>query len=120
MKKLDSHARFEMRMHAATGGENHSGESLPSDVFVMQQIFAGKWRLPVLIELLKGVQRLSELQRAIPEGTKKMLIDTLRSLETLNWVSKHEICIGGRRVEYSLTKAIRPQLVRLIEPIHTK
>jgi DNA-binding HxlR family transcriptional regulator len=84
-------------------------------MWVMQQIFAGKWRLPILIELLRGAQRLSELQRAIPSATKKMLVDSLRALEALGWLSRKEFSAGGRRTEYSLTCTMYPQIARLIQ-----
>ena len=41
----------------------------------------GKWKIPVLIQLrATPVLRFSDLQRALPDVTKKMLTQTLREL----------------------------------------
>ena len=42
----------------------------------------GKWKLPILLHIMKnGTMRFSDLIRAIPEITQKMLTKNLRELE---------------------------------------
>jgi DNA-binding HxlR family transcriptional regulator len=119
-EQINPRVPTDRRLREITCVDSVTCSPFSSDIFVMQQIFAGKWRLPILIELLEGTRRLSDLERAIPEGTKKMLVDSLRSLEALNWITRNEYSKGGRRVEYSLTGTMYQQVARLIEPIHTK
>ncbi len=57
----------------------------------------------MLQEIVKGPVRLSQLKRAVPECTKKVLIDTLHGLEELGWIARREYATKLRKVEYSLT-----------------
>lgn len=81
------------------------------DTDLLRDVFQGKWRLRVLQEIVKGPVRLSQLRRAVPECSKKVLIDTLHGLEELGWIERHEYSFKLKRVEYSLT-AEREQDVR--------
>ncbi len=46
------------------------------------EIFIGKWKPVILLRLFaNGTMRFSELQKAIPDITKKMLAKQLRELE---------------------------------------
>ena len=64
----------------------------------------GRWKLIILFYLLRdGTLRLSELERAIPGITQKMLIQQLRSLERAGVVSRLVHPVVPPKVEYSLT-----------------
>src|ERR1700732_2564644 len=64
----------------------------------------GRWKLIILFYLLRdGTLRLSELERAIPGITQKMLIQQLRSLERDGVVSRLVHAVIPPKVEYSLT-----------------
>ena len=64
----------------------------------------GRWKLIILFYLFRdGTLRLSELERAIPGVTQKMLIQQLRSLERDGVVSRLVHPVIPPRVEYSLT-----------------
>lgn len=52
----------------------------------------GKWRPQVYCTLQDGPLRFSDIQRAIPDVSRKVLTDQLRELEQLGMV---------RRVDYS-------------------
>ncbi len=91
-----------------------NAEPILGDAEMLRLLFQGKWRLPVLRELLGAPRRLSQLRRAIPHATKKMLIDTLHALEALRWIIRREYNSRIKRVEYSVAEGIAEQLRRLI------
>lgn len=73
--------------------------------------FGDKWSVLVLIFLEQnGVMRFSELSRAIPDVSQKMLTVTLRSLEGLHLVERHIYPEVPPRVEYTLTELGRSLL----------
>ena len=81
---------------------------------VYRVIFTGKWRLPILREIAKHPRRLSELKRAIPDCSKKMLIETLHALETSGFITRHDKSTKTRWVEYSLRAEIAELLGQLL------
>lgn len=65
---------------------------------------ADKWSLLVLYPLRENeVQRFSELQKAIPDISQKMLTQTLRRLEDMSLISREAYPEVPPRVEYRLT-----------------
>lgn len=90
------------------------GQDCPSDTDLLRIVFQGKWRLRVLREIVKGPIRLSQLRRAVPECSKKVLIDTLHGLEVLGWIERQEFPTKLRKVEYSLTPKCEQEVRRAI------
>ncbi|MNR20067.1 putative HTH-type transcriptional regulator YtcD [compost metagenome] len=69
------------------------------------EILVGKWKPVVLFQLFSnGTMRFSELQRAIPEITKKMLTQQLRELEYHDIVHREIYHQIPPKVEYSITE----------------
>jgi DNA-binding HxlR family transcriptional regulator len=68
----------------------------------LQELFRGKWRIQVLECLCASPRRLSELQRILPECTKKMLLDTLHSLLRLGWITRLDRSGKLKWVEYAI------------------
>lgn len=65
---------------------------------------ADKWSLLVLYPLRHNeVQRFSELQKAIPDISQKMLSQTLRRLEGMRLIEREAYPEVPPRVEYHLT-----------------
>lgn len=65
----------------------------------------GRWKLLILFQLFGGqVMRFSELERAIPGITQKMLSQQLRQLEKDGLVHRLAYPQVPPRVEYSLTE----------------
>lgn len=89
-------------------------QDCPSDTELLRIIFQGKWRLRVLREIAKGPVRLSQLRRAVPECSKKVLIDTLHGLEGLGWIERQEFSTRLRKVSYSLTSKCEQDVRRAI------
>lgn len=94
--------------------QEHPEMDCPSDTDLLRIVFQGKWRLKVLQELVKGPIRLSELRRAVPDCSKKVLIDTLHGLEELRWIERREYPTKIKRVEYSLTAKCEQEVRRAI------
>ncbi len=79
----------------------------------------GRWKLTILFHLFGGkVLRFSELERAIPGVSQKMLIQQLRQMETdgiVRRVVHHQV---PPKVEYGLTdwgQALCPALDALLK-----
>jgi DNA-binding HxlR family transcriptional regulator len=68
------------------------------------KIFEGRWKLEILFRLFGGnVLRFSELERAIPEISQKMLTQQLRQLETAGMIRRTIHPEVPPKVEYALT-----------------
>ena len=89
----------------------------------MFRILEGRWKMAILFHLFGGVDkkcrvmRFSELERAIPAISQKMLIQQLRELERDGIVLRTIYPQIPPRVEYQLTKvgiALRPALRALL------
>lgn len=64
----------------------------------------GRWKFLILFQLFGGqVMRFSDLERAIPAVTQKMLAQQLRQLEKDGIVHRTVYAVVPPKVEYSLT-----------------
>ncbi len=63
----------------------------------------GRWKPLILWNLRDGQKRYSDLRRAIPPITEKMLIQHLKQLESDGLVSRTVIEIMPPHVQYTLT-----------------
>jgi DNA-binding HxlR family transcriptional regulator len=83
------------------------------------EILVGKWKPVILFHLLdKGTLRFSELQRLIPNVTKKMLTTQLRELEYHDIVKRKVYAQIPPKVEYSITEygeGLKPVLLSMHE-----
>jgi DNA-binding HxlR family transcriptional regulator len=79
----------------------------------------GRWKLVIIFHLfVKPVLRFSELERAIPAASQKMLIQQLRGLERDGIVRRTVYPQVPPKVEYALTKfgqALCPALDALLK-----
>lgn len=66
-------------------------------------VIGDKWKPIVLIILGKGMKRYGELQRCLPDVSKKMLTQTLRVLEGDGLLKRTVHAEVPPRVEYDLT-----------------
>src|SRR6266851_4151647 len=83
------------------------------------KILEGRWKMLILFHLFaRPVLRFSELERAIPAVSQKMLIQQLRELEGDGIVQRTVHAQVPPKVEYDLTKlgrALCPALDALLE-----
>jgi len=64
------------------GKQKHTVTSAAKGVEDVLRILEGRWKLVILFHLFGGhVRRFSELRRAIPAVSEKMLIQQLRQME---------------------------------------
>lgn len=69
------------------------------------RLIEGRWKLVIIFHLFdKGVLRFSELERAIPAVSQKMLIQQLRDLERDGIVEREIFPQVPPRVEYRLSE----------------
>lgn len=69
------------------------------------EILVGKWKPVILFQLFtNGTMRFSELQKALPDITKKMLTSQLRELEYHDIVHRKIYRQIPPKVEYSITE----------------
>jgi len=68
-----------------------------------RDLLSSKWKVDLLYLLARGVRRYSRLYDNLRGASKKMLTDSLRSLERDGLVERHVFAEVPVRVEYSLT-----------------
>jgi DNA-binding HxlR family transcriptional regulator len=82
----------------------HTPASAAEGVEEALRILEGRWKLVILFHLFDGnVLRFSELERAIPSISQKMLIQQLRQLEQDGVVRRIVYHQVPPKVEYALT-----------------
>jgi len=91
-----------------TTEKHHCGFTLDNQYYQCSfelaiDIIGGKWKSLILWHLMNGTQRNSDLRRAIPSITQKMLTQNLRELEDKGIVSRKVYPVVPPKVEYSLT-----------------
>ncbi|MEI7027932.1 winged helix-turn-helix transcriptional regulator [Paenibacillus sp. y28] len=94
-------------------------ESCENKMETALEILVGKWK-PVILYLLfkNGTMRFSELHKALPGITKKMLTSQLRELEHHDIVHRKIYRQIPPKVEYSITEygqKMAPVLTSLVE-----
>jgi len=80
-------------------------------------VIGGRWRAVILFYLLQGTKRFSELRRAIPNISQRMLTQDLRGLEAAGIVARTVYAEVPPRVEYRLTplgERLRPSVEALL------
>jgi DNA-binding HxlR family transcriptional regulator len=101
------------------GKQKHTEASAAKGVEEVLRILEGRWKLVILFHLFGGnVRRFSELRRAIPAVSEKMLIQQLRQMERDGIVRRFVHHQVPPKVEYSLTdwgQALCPALDALLK-----
>ena len=100
------------------GKSKHTVASAAKGLEEVLRILEGRWKLLILFHLFGGnVRRFSELRRAIPAVSEKMLIQQLRQMERDGIVQRFVHHQVPPRVDYSLTdwgQALCPGLDALL------
>ena len=94
-------------------------ETAAEDLEAALRLLGGRWKLVILFNLFGGqVRRFSDLERAIPDVTQKMLGQQLKSMESDGIVVRTVYPEVPTRVEYQLTgwgKSLCPTLDALLK-----
>jgi DNA-binding HxlR family transcriptional regulator len=77
------------------------------------EIFADRWTVLIVRELLADVSHFNELERGLPHMSRTLLAERLRRLER-SGVVKRRVASRGKRIEYRLTPAGR-DLQRVVD-----
>jgi DNA-binding HxlR family transcriptional regulator len=84
---------------------DYTAETAAQGVQNVISVLEGRWKLVILFQLFGGqVRRFSDLERAIPGVSQKMLIQQMRQLESDGVVARivhHQV---PPKVEYHLTE----------------
>ena len=100
MKRTDQKVEYQQK----SSFPGITPEIAASGVEEALKVLQGRWKLIILFHLFVGeTLRLSEMERAIPDITQKMLIQQLRSLERDGVVSRVVHAVVPPKVEYRLT-----------------
>ena len=88
------------------------------------KLLEGRWKMMIVFHLFdKGTMRFSELERAIPLASQKMLIQQLRYLQKHGVVHRTVYAEVPPKVEYNLTELgldLRPALQALVRWSETR
>lgn len=117
-KLLDrsSEDRIAFRLVPRSARHNsHHRQSEPNQRAKMAlNLFRGKWRIEILVLLLNGPVRLSQLRKRIPGATKKMLVQRLREMERDGIITRTDLSGKTKRVEYRVCDPVGIALVDLL------
>jgi DNA-binding HxlR family transcriptional regulator len=86
-----------------------AGRTVPADFDLIEQaeqaleVLHGKWKVPLVVIMARGVRRHGRLLDCMPGASKKAMTDTLRALERDGLVVRRVFAEVPVRVEYSLT-----------------
>ncbi len=83
--------------------EAENPNRLTCEVETTLKIIGGRWKVLIIRELMTGIKRFGELQRALPGVTQKMLTQQLREMEEDGIIHRQVYAQIPPKVEYSLT-----------------
>ena len=100
-------------IHAVGGHSNRQKPEEDSVQFALTLI-QGKWKIGILSHLQHGPARLSEVRKALPGASKKMVVQHLREMERDGLVTRTDMSGKLPHVEYSLTNPLGLAAVGLL------
>ena len=95
----------------------NSKKMVSCEVETTLQIIGGRWKVLIIRELLLGIRRFGELQRALPGVTQKMLTQQLREMEKDGIIHRKVYAEVPPKVEYSLT-SLGESLQPILKAMH--
>ncbi|MGZ4357654.1 MAG: winged helix-turn-helix transcriptional regulator [Gaiellaceae bacterium] len=95
--------RFRDRASRDLRRASRSDLDLIESVDQTREALHGKWKVYLLFFMARGIHRHSRLLDCLPGASKKIMTDTLRSLERDGLVERTVFAEVPVRVEYSLT-----------------
>lgn len=96
---------------------NFSSRALPAEGYHrVSELLKCKWTLAILDAIARGVSRPSQVQRALPGLTAKVLNERVAKLERYGIIEREVFPEAPPHVEYRLT-GTGTRLVRLLEQI---
>ena len=103
MSVRDNHADRARRASRQHAGPTREDLEMIERTRAARDLLSSKWKIDLLYLLARGVHRYSRLYDNLRGASKKMLTDSLRSLERDGFVERAVYAEVPVRVEYSLT-----------------
>ena len=78
-----------------------------SDLLALQDtiyVIGGKWKLPIIYAICSGKKRFKDIERSIPNITKRMLSINLKELEVNGLITRKIYEESAVTVEYEFTE----------------
>jgi DNA-binding HxlR family transcriptional regulator len=104
MTRTDEKVGYAPKSQHDRRGAPYTPQTAAEDVDAALRVLEGRWKLMILFQLFGGrLQRFSELERAMPAVSQKMLVQQLRQLEkdgVVRRIVHHQV---PPKVEYGLT-----------------
>ena len=91
------------RKLTSTNSENLNEINKCPVTFTLSKI-GGRWKALIIYNLESGKKRYSEIKKAIPNASEKMLIEKLKELESDGLISRKAYPVVPPHVEYMLTQ----------------
>lgn len=91
-------------------------KELDCSIVVTMEVIGGKWKMCLINDINKGLKRPTELHKAHPSASPRVLNQQLSELEKHGIISKAIFSVMPPKVEYSLTE-IGFSLIPLIDVI---
>lgn len=67
-------------------------------------VIGGKYKAQIIYELIGGIKRYNEIQKAVPQATPRMLSKQLKELEEDGVINRKIYPVVPPKTEYSLTE----------------
>lgn len=106
-----------MRKTASTNYENQQRLHAYCDAAFTLSCISGRWKLTLLVQLLEGQQKFSNLQQAIPLITDRILSLQLKELEQAGLILRRQEA-GKKTYTYELSargSALEPVIMALAD-----
>ena len=117
--KLGTHEKVTMKARESTPKDVSDRLVCADRLTDALRCIDGRWKMPILAHLSgKETMRFSDLERAIPQASQKMLTQHLRELERDGIVTRTIYPEVPPKVEYRLTdlgKGLRPVFLSLAD-----
>jgi DNA-binding HxlR family transcriptional regulator len=88
---------------SSTRNENKKIAAMSCPVTYIMNKIGGYWKPIILYQLMQGPKRYSELRKAIPPITEKMLIQHLKQMEADNLIIREARAVVPPYVVYTLS-----------------
>jgi DNA-binding HxlR family transcriptional regulator len=95
------------------------GQQYVARIETVVGVLRGRWTIQVLCAMRDKPVRLSELRRLIPSASKKGLTASLRSLEIMGLITRHDLSDVILHVEYEIATPMRLVVLSLLDYLAT-
>jgi len=88
--------------------------SIVASAQAVLRLIRGKWKIPILATMLDSPVRLGQLQRLIPQASKKVLVQQLHELEKDGIIVRTDFSGKIKHVEYAISAPFGDEVLNLL------